>query len=103
MNFNLVGHPNAVLVVSSYEAVNWNIKLGAGASLAKVIVLGYKTSTATAPNGVVVINETPLSSKYCSHYSSSADACIPYAKTLAGGGENAGMWGCYNASSFVIQ
>lgn len=101
VNFNAIGRTGAVLVVSSYEAVNWTVKVGTGATLTKVIVLGYKASTVTAPAGVVVDNRTPQST-YCSHTVSKSDPCVAYVQQSTGGNVGS-MYGCYNATSFTFQ
>ena len=41
-----------VLVLSSYEPTDWVVELGPGASLSKVIVVGYHAQTIQAPAGV---------------------------------------------------
>lgn len=52
VQFDLPGEN--VLVVSSYEPVDWTIELGPDAGLSQVIAVGYHEQTVTAPAGVLV-------------------------------------------------
>lgn len=52
VQFDLPGEN--VLVVSSYEPVDWTIELGPDAELSRVIAIGYHEQTVDAPEGVLV-------------------------------------------------
>lgn len=102
VNFNAAGRSGAILVLSSYEAVDWTVNVGPAATLTKVIVLGYKGSTVTAPPGVAIDNQTPKSTRRCSYLVSASDLCVDYVRASTGGAV-ASMYGCYNATSFTFQ
>src|SRR5690606_20338383 len=93
---------DAVLVLCALEAVTRTVNVGAGSSLAKVIVLGYRASTVVAAPGVEVDNRTPGSDVRCSHEISSSDPCVAYVQDSTGGTIGS-MSGCYRGTNVTLE
>lgn len=53
-----------VLVLTAYEAVDWQVTFGPNTQVQQIVISGYEPQTITAPSGVTVVNHSP----YVSHW-----------------------------------
>jgi hypothetical protein len=99
-----------VLALSAYEPTHWVVEVTPGASLQKVVLIGYHTQTADVPEGVALevhdyeSTDSPLAAcGYSLPYNGGGcdtDQLIANVETITGLPVT-GFDGCYNATTFA--
>ncbi len=91
-----------ILVLSSYEATNWHVRLGAGAKVRAVQLIGYETQTVDLPN-VPVTRETGCGYSY-PYNGGGCDTNLLFKSVVARAGTGITTFhGCYQASQWTLR
>lgn len=101
VTFGLPG--DNVLVLSSYEPVDWTVDLAEGGQLSRVIVNGYHEQTVNAPSGVPVEVFGLVAQAPPYHFGwvlPEDQEYVDWAQSHTGRNMN-GFDGCYQATTFV--
>jgi hypothetical protein len=93
-----------VLVLSSYEAVQWTVTAAQGTTIEQVFLNGYEKHTADVPQGTEVIDKSGNGNYYVSHaYAWDANAMtLATSVEQATGLELSSFHGCYRAVDFTL-
>jgi hypothetical protein len=97
----------SVLVLSSFDQVIWNVAMEDGATLERVIVLGYEDSVVNAPEGVEVVKykfpEYGIGYQSGWDWPSYGTTQLVDSVEILTGLELTSFRGCYGAESFEID
>ena len=101
--FDLPG--DNVLALSAYEPVTWQVKLGAGAALTEIVLIGYHDQKVEGVEGIPVrvLPKPSCGFRWGVEGKSCAGEELVAALTEATGRKASRFDGCYRASSFQFR
>ena len=104
VNFN-AARRGGTLVLASYERIAWTVNQAVAGSLRKIVVLGWKASTVTAPPGVTVENLSPMAGYpnwTCDFSGLPTDRCVTYVENREKLRLTSSHY-CYHATGFTLN